>query len=334
MEAFSNSSTNSSYACKTSYSGKIHLLQSQKDVLISLMAVTMILNISANSGVMYALITTKQLNNLSMHLIFFLCVSDSCLAGFGQPLFIVMLANYSNSYYCNFDTIVEFFVYLFCHISAYLIGLIGYDRFFRMKYLNRYSEVVKAWKLHVAMVITVFLSLVQTSTQVIGVKLHIYRKVKMAGIFVDFIKLLLMIFPYILTMRVVKHHMRNAVNRRMLSKVDKTITSIASRIMVSITILYTPYVMFDVLHIFLDEKTISERFPWIHLSMFIGYQLGIANSFVNAIIFVSFNKKSQRKLFYFCKSNVKRDEDTIALTARVPTSVSDTLVIHDENRQF
>ena len=74
-----------------------------------------------------------------------------------------MLSTSSRHSSCNFDTAVEFFVYLFCHTSAYIIVLIGCDRFFRKKYLNRFTEIVKNWKVYVAIVISIFLSFVPTS---------------------------------------------------------------------------------------------------------------------------------------------------------------------------
>lgn len=335
MDHFTRLSQNNfSHICETSYTGKLHLTLIERDVLITMLVISMLLNFFANSGVMYALITTKQLNNTSMHLIFYLCVSDCCLALISQPLFIVMLVKYSNSYDCNFETIVEFLVYFFAHVSAYFVGLIGYDRFFRMKYLNRYSQIVKSWKMNCSIAVIIVLSLIQTGSQVIGVQLYIYRQVKMAGIFIDLLIMLLMILPYILTVGVVKKHKNNAVNRRMLNKVDKTITSIASRILISIMVLYSPYIIFNLFHIFVDEQTLQTKYPWIHFSLFLGYQFGIANSFVNAIIFFSVNKKCQKKLFQLCQKESKSRLGVVEISYRAHASVSDTLVINEENDKY
>ena len=307
MESFNNSSVD--HSCESSYTGKLYLHQPLKDILIALMVITMILNICANSAVIYALVRTEQLYNLSLRLVLFLCVSDCCLALFGQPLYIVMLANFSGNYYCNFDAVVEFFIYLFCHTSAYIIGLIGYDRFFRIKYLNRYQEVIKSWKVYVAMVTSIFLSFLQTSFQIFGIQHKIYRKVKMACICIDFVIISMMILPYVLSIRVIRKHSKHTVSRNLLKKVDNTISSIASRIMVTILILYSPYITFEVLLFSVDKQSGLRKKQWLQFGVFLGYQLAIANSFVNAVIFISFNKKSRSKLLdyfqtYECICNV------------------------------
>ena len=50
---------------------------------------------------------------------------------------------------CVIDTLVECMVVLLSHTSAYMVLLIGYDRYYRMRYLTRYAEVVKHWYLKV-----------------------------------------------------------------------------------------------------------------------------------------------------------------------------------------
>ena len=198
-----------------------------------------------------------------------------------------------------------------------------------MKYLNRFTEVVKNWKVYVAIAISMFLSLVQTSFQVIGIQNNIYRKVKMIGSFIDLIIISFMILPYVLTMGVMKTHMRHAVNRRLLMKVDSKITIIASRIMTSIMVLYSPYVIFDVMLFSLARESPLRKDEWFHFGVFIGYQLAIINSFVNAVICMCSNRKLRRKFVTFPLNNERND----ILSGRVV--VNNTVVCTDvpaENR--
>ena len=300
--SFAIYTTNDSYICQGAYNGKMYLGQPLKVGLVAVMAVTMVLNFLTNSAVIYALVAVKQLANMSMRLILFLSISDWCLGVFGIPLFIVLLSTFSDNRECNFDSAVEFFVILFAHISAYIIGLIGYDRYFRMKYLNRYSEVIKDWKVYVALLITMFLSFAHALIQIIGIHHNFYKQITMVGIVIDLALVAFMLLPYALTVRVVKKHRQHAHNRHLLSKVDHIITSTAYRIVVAIIILYIPYITFTIIRGYLPVHSPLRRKQWFQFGLFTSYGLALANSFVNAIIFISINTKCRRKIFVLCRN--------------------------------
>ena len=317
MVAFNISILNHSEECESAYDGKVHLDESMQLVLLTLCALSIILNLLSSAFVVYALITTKQLRNPSMQLILCLSISDCCLAAFGQPLYLVMLGRFKSSQSCSLDTAVEFFVIFLSHSSAYIIGLIGYDRFFRMKYLNRYSEVVKDWKVYVAIVTTTTLSFMQTCFQITGIQLHIYHTVTIGTSTIDFIIIFWMIIPYILSVRVIREHRSSLTHHWMLAKVDHTVTTLATRIMISIMVLYFPYVTFTVIHISMNRNSVLTTRKWFNFGVFISYQLAYANAFVHAVIFISFNKKSRRKLMKLFSnvSNIKKFEPSPTRTS-------------------
>ena len=170
--------TTTTLTCENSYfHARTHLNNAHREALAVFMLVSMLLNLILSSSVMYALVKTGQVRNASMRLIFLLCISDCCLALFGQPLFVVLLLsnNYNNitavaTQSCNFASALVFFIRFCAHNSAYIIGLIGYDRYLRMKYLNLYQTVVKPWKLYFATILLIFLSLLQTTMDVVGIQ--------------------------------------------------------------------------------------------------------------------------------------------------------------------
>lgn len=296
MEGLNTSVSNLTQTCESAYDGKIYLDEPMKIILLSVLAVSAILNLFSSAFVIYALITTQQLGNPSMRLILCLSVSDCCLAAFGQPLYLIMLSNFSTGFNCQLDTTVEFFVILLSHTSAYIIGLIGYDRYFRMKYLNLYAEVVKDWKVYVAIVTTIAFSFLQTCFQITGIQLNIYHTVTIGTCTIDFIIIIWMIIPYLLSVRVIREHRKSLANHWMLAKVDHTITTLATRIMISIMVLYFPYVSFTVVHISLNRSSSLTKRKWFNFGVFVSYQLAMLNAFVHAAIFINFNTKSRRKL--------------------------------------
>lgn len=286
--------------CLTSYTGKQFLPKDFRDSLIVIMLITMVLNIFLNAACIYSLVATKQLHNLSLKLILYLCISDFCLALFGQSVFTAMLSRSAEPEQCDMETIVEFVVYFFCHTSAYIIVIIGYDRYFRLKYLNRYSEFVRPWKIYVALTMAIIPAFLQSAFQVIGIRYQFYQRAKMIGGCIDLVIIMMMIVPYFLSIFVVKNHRRHAINQHLLKAVDKATTAIACRTMFSILILYTPYVIFEIMKFVSDpNETNYRKNKWFNFCVILGYQLAIANSFINSIIFISFNKKTQHKLFHY-----------------------------------
>ena len=167
-EAINRSSINSTVACETSYAGKIYLNDAQKGFLKCVDLTIMIFNIWANLSVIYSLVATKQLNNTSFRLILFLCVSDCCLGMTTQPLFAIMIIGYTDHTYCNLEITVQFFAILLTHTSMYSICLIGLDRFCRMKYLLRYSDIVTFRRVHISIVLVTCLSFIQATVYTVS----------------------------------------------------------------------------------------------------------------------------------------------------------------------
>ena len=294
MEPLSNNTTNSS--CLTSYSGKIHMDSDQITFLVAYDLTTSILNIIFNVLVIVALVLTKQTDNPSLKLILLLSISDCCLAVIVQPLFAVMMLMYPSTQNCNLEMAVQFFGIFFTHTSAYIIALIGFDRYARVKFLTRYSSVMRASRIKKAVIATIFLSLIQASIYVLGTAFQIFETTKKVAVAVDFIIVLIVVVFTIMAMQAVKTHRKNAENQSMMEVVDKTMTRLASKILLTIVIFYVIYVIIAFLHSAQAENATSAKRSWLEFSLFAGYLLTYTNSLVNALIFLSVNEKARHTL--------------------------------------
>ena len=173
-----------------------------------------------------------------------------------------------------------------------------------MKYLNGYSALVKNWYFPAALCLIIVMSVLETVLQVIGIQLHIYSTINCIAIGIDCCIFFLLIFPYVMTLFVMRGQMRNASDKGILSKVDGIISKMSARIVTSIIIMYLPYVVFCTMRIFVGHGerhagksgNSLEKSEWFNFCLFVGYLLGLSNSFVNAIVFLSFNRKCRRKL--------------------------------------
>ena len=280
----------------TSYSGRIHMTNGQINFLIAYDIATGFFNFVANGLVILALILSKQTGNPSLKLIFLLSISDCCLAVVVQSLFAVMMFKYPHTQNCAFEMVTQFFGIFFTHTSGYIIALIGFDRYARVKFLTKYSNIMTSKRIQFLVLIAIVLSVVQASLYVLGTSLSIFDKTKKVGVAVDFIIVLSVVIVTIMAVCAVKSHRRNAGNQSMMKAVDQTMTRLASKILLTIIILYVVYVIIAFLHSAQADKSTGAKRSWLEFGVFLGYLLTYTNSLVNALIFLSVNNKARKVL--------------------------------------
>lgn len=109
--------------------------------MITLLVVSitsMVVNLTANVLVIYILIKTKQLSNITFKLIFSLTTSDMLMTLTSQSLLAMILHEKS----CW--TFLSVFFY---HFGSYIVALLGVDRYIRIKH---YSNFRNLWTTKVA----------------------------------------------------------------------------------------------------------------------------------------------------------------------------------------
>ena len=107
----SNETSYSTITCSSIYSGRVYITNYQRYILVTIDLIMMILNFVANSGVIIVLSMTKFFENTSFILLFFLSISDICLALITQSLFAILIGKYFERSHCTFEMIVQFFLY-------------------------------------------------------------------------------------------------------------------------------------------------------------------------------------------------------------------------------
>ena len=92
----------------------------------------------------------KSTNNLSSRTILHLSFSDVLFALFGVPAFIFGSINKTNSRVLEFAS--PCFIVLFSHVSLYILGLTGVDRFVRINYYIKYQEILSPFRVFVVQI--------------------------------------------------------------------------------------------------------------------------------------------------------------------------------------
>ena len=106
------------------------LTSGQLAILTVVNLILMISNITANTLVIYVLIKTRQILQITCKLIFMLSTSDLLLGVFCQNLLFVMLFSRN----CAVIEAYLFLVAFLLHSSCYTVALIGVDRYLRIKH--------------------------------------------------------------------------------------------------------------------------------------------------------------------------------------------------------
>ena len=295
----SNTTLSETSECLTTYSGKVFITEDQRYFLVAFDLLVLILNVIANSGVIIALVMAKFMRNTSLILLFLLSISDIFLALITQTLFAILIGGYADQTYCTFEMIVQFFAIFLTHTSGYTIACIGFDRYARMRYLNRYSLVVTRKKLLTTSFIIYLLSFLQGMLYVLGTKFDVFEKLKQVAVGIDFVIALFVVGIYLLTIKVVKEHRNNSQNRDFLANVDRKITHLAAKILLAVLILYGAYIVISVCHIILDKKLKGNAKAWLNFALHFGYLLTYCNSFANAVLFLTTNKEAKPKILQF-----------------------------------
>ena len=296
--------------CLSGYSGKIFITDNQRYFLIAFDLLLLILNFMANSGVVIALVMAKFMRNTSLILLFLLSISDIFLALITQTLFAILIAGYADQTYCTFEMIVQFFAIFLTHTSGYTIACIGFDRYARMRYLNRYSVVVTRRRVFTASFIIYLLSFFQGLLYVLGTKFDVFEKAKQVGLGIDFVIALFVVGIYLLTIKVVKDHRNNSKNRNFLANVDRKIAQLSAKILLAVLILYGAYIVISVCHIILDKKLKGNAKAWLNFAVHFGYVLTYCNSFANAVLFLTMNKEAKPNILQFFHVNKVADSSS------------------------
>ena len=190
----------------------------------------------------------------------------------------------------------EFCAQTFGHISAYTTGIIGYDRYLRMRYLTDYSRLVRPWMICTAVFTAVLLSLSHGAAYALGVFYDWFDTAGTVGSVVDGAVFIFMIVPYVLLVRAIARHRRESTHKCILEQADDTVNKIAFRIVIAVILLYTPHVLMTTVRQCLPRGSGLRNNRIFVVALLLGYQLIYVNSSVNSLIFISYNSACRKKL--------------------------------------
>lgn len=116
----------------------------------------------------------------------------------------------------------------------------------------------------------------------------ISRKVAAA---IDILIILFIIFVYLYTVKIIKDYQRCSISHDLLKSINKKITILASKILLTISIFYGIYAVAKVIHVILKTKIKDPAKSWIYFTLRAGYLMVFCNSLVNATLFLALDQR-------------------------------------------
>eukprot|EP00111_Clytia_hemisphaerica_P017078 TCONS_00050581-protein len=164
-----NTTSNNKDACRTLFH-KIHLLSdSSINVLIAANILVAISNIVVNSMVMYLIYKTKQYQNSSLRLTLYMSCSDFLVGFISQHMLTIFLFEAHSKLTCITQVIMQYILYIFPHMTGFFVGMVALDRYCRVKYTNRYNEIMTFKRQTIGLIIIAILAILNCMILISGI---------------------------------------------------------------------------------------------------------------------------------------------------------------------
>ena len=283
----------------TLYHGKKYFSEQQRLVLVVLTSTLICLIVVTNSLVILTLFKTKQLYNVSLRLLLLLSLSDCLFALFGGVPYVIMLSRFHDKTYCGIEVVTKFFMMLFGKLSAYILVVIATDRYARVKYLNRYSQVVTNRRFYIGFSLLLLVTITIPAFEVLA-EMNQLKGNKLPGkavqLLIDICMFLVGVTTYVMAIYTTKKHQRNASTLATVTDLKSSFLRLAKLLIITAFVFYVPYMLVNLTKALYVRKLRGDARRWLYFAMFLCYALLFCNSFANALIFLCVNKKAKRFL--------------------------------------
>ena len=248
-------------------------------------------NVLANALVIFILIKTKQLSNVACKLIFMRSISDFLIGTLSQNIFFAVF--YGTS--CFIKILFRIVTIFLTHWSGYIIAVLGIDWFIGVKYYTTFKT--RFTKTFILVLMAIACSAALTSAVRIAVGLHLRKERVFTtmrfvfGVMVIIIVTLLQVLA-IQTLNAV--HSISTTDASQLT--NKKIVKLSTRIMVSLMLFCTPYLILTAMKARLQDQLNKNGKSILEFILCVTVILTYTNSLVNAILFLTMNVKVKRFL--------------------------------------
>ena len=299
-----------------------NLSSDQRDILTGICVITMLGILVTNLTVIICLFKTNQTNNLYFRTILHLSFSDVLFALVGIPTFIFGSVIKTNSRVLEIPSAC--FIGLFSHVSMYLIGLIGVDRFVRINYYTKHREILTLFRVFMTQILIWGLALLNT----VFILLDVLNQTGFFRIFVGLCDISFIIVVAVLQIKTMSS--MRTLSALTESSLDRKIRKLATKILIAITLLLPPSIVCALVRANIEATLTDEGKGNLQFIFVITINLVYVNSSTNGVLFLASNVKSKKYLRSFLKGNAV---DTVMPESTEPTQKMSKVLQCHQNTQ-
>ena len=259
--------------------------------------ITLPANLIANALVLYILIKTKQISNVSCKIIFMLSSSDLLIALFVQSLFLAVIYDKA----CSVKIVSIFLSTFLAHLSAYTIAVMGVDRFVRIKYKINYKAILTPKFLSILVLIVWLASLIHAVMITIGLLMDEEQVVRTVSLIVDGFVVGIIVTLQMMTIRQSNSMVEDLQSQNTFQETSARITKSCTRIMLMMALCITPLLIVNFIRNKMYHQLNDQEKSFVEFARRLCMIILYANSLLNAALFLATNGKAKRyvkTLFY------------------------------------
>lgn len=251
--------------------------------------ILMVGNVIANLLVMYVLIKTKQIANITCKLIFVLSSSDLMIGLFVQSLFMALFYDRN----CLLEKVLRFFSIFLIHFSGSIITILGIDRYIRIKYFSKFKTIwtnkVITILICLAFLHGLYLAVVAIINSVMNSKVVFYLYIVLESTIAA-----TLVFLQIKTIRT-SNRVYGTSNISAAQRTNKTITKLSLRIMLLLCLFMAPQLLItNIIRTTNQDQFNDNEKSVLQVIYCISVSLVFGNSLANAVLFLLTNVKAKR----------------------------------------
>lgn len=285
----------SSTQCISNAYGKEYLTNDQVLLLVITDSLILIGNFTANLLVLFLLVNTNQLKSYSCKFIFLLSIAD-VLSAFTVQTFYMPVNVLQIKPSCTVVSISQFLSATFPRLSAYTVGLMGLDRYIRIKYRITLNSIITPVRAYILMTTTTVLTLIVGIMTVTGINMNKTQLVRGITTFIDSIVFICIVALQIKTISILKANVESAHNPDVLRATSDKMIQLASRIMKMFIILILPFLVISSLHTRYARKLRGSSRCYMEFAFRLSFIGSYLNSLGNAVLFLTTNTPAKHYL--------------------------------------
>lgn len=272
--------------------GKQYLSNTHIIILVVTNTILLLGNIFSNSLVICLLVITRQLSNYSNKFTMLLSSSDVATALIVQTLQISVLFLPLDPP-CPVSLLTQFFSTALPRISGYTIGIIGLDRYVRVRYIMHFRKILTSKRAYILMSTVCVMSVINALLNTVGAvydRRSLFRGVTAC---IDIPAITFVVALQIKSVIIMKSRVAGTENPEILHETSAKVITLSSRIMVLFVICCIPFQMISFIRIlFLNQLQGASR---SNIEFFLRFTFfgSYINSIGNALLFINTNVQAK-----------------------------------------